>query len=51
MSDQSRMQVEFIGCIFPLTSDNSEKPAMLTDEQTDVFASIIYQSFKQWYAQ
>ncbi len=45
------LQLEFHGCIVPLPSDKSEKPATLTREQTRQLAEIIYIMFKKWYAQ
>lgn len=42
--------LSFEGCIVDLSSDNSENSEMLTDEQTEVLAAIIFQSFKRWYA-
>lgn len=45
------LQLEFHGCIVPLPSDKSEKPAKLTREQTRQLAEIIYIMFKKWYAQ
>lgn len=44
-----RQALRFHGCIAGTASDKSQKPAMLTDEQTEEFASIIFHSFKQWY--
>lgn len=45
------LQLEFHGCIVPLTSDKSQKPAKLTRDQSRQLAEIIYLSFKRWYAQ
>lgn len=45
------LQLEFRGCIVPLPSDKSEKPAKLTREQTRQLAEIIFIMFKKWYAQ
>lgn len=45
------LQLEFHGCIVPLPSDKSQKPAKLTREQTRQLAEIIYIMFKKWYAQ
>lgn len=42
-------RVRFLGCIFDPASDIPENSGMLTDEQTEEFAAIIYQSFKRWY--
>jgi hypothetical protein len=48
---EPELQLEFHGCIVPLTSDKAKKPAKLTREQTRQLAEIIYLSFKKWYAQ
>ncbi len=45
------LPLEFHGCIVPLPSDKSQKPAKLTREQTRQLAEIIYIMFKKWYAQ
>lgn len=49
--DSQEPQLEFHGCIVPLPSDKSQKPAKLTREQTRQLAEIIYILFKKWYAQ
>ncbi|HQU18102.1 MAG TPA: hypothetical protein PLA92_03525 [Fimbriimonadaceae bacterium] len=49
--EDEELLLEFQGCIVPLTSDKSRKPAKLTREQSRQLAEIIYLSFKTWYAQ
>lgn len=49
--DSKELQLEFHGCIVPLPSDKSQKPAKLTREQTRQLAEIIYIMFKKWYVQ
>lgn len=48
---QPERLLEFDGCIVPLPSDKSEKPAMLTRDQTRQLAEIIFTLFKKWYTQ
>lgn len=43
------LQLEFHGCIVPLPSDKSQKPAKLTTEQSEALAELLYLSFKRWY--
>lgn len=43
------LQLEFHGCIVPLPSDKSQKPAKLTIEQSEALAELLYSCFKRWY--
>ncbi len=46
---EPELQLEFHGCIVPLTSDKSKKPAKLTEEQSREVAELLYMCFKRWY--
>lgn len=47
--DSQELQLEFHGCIVPLPSDKSQKPAKLTIEQSEALAELLYSCFKRWY--
>lgn len=48
---KEKMQLEFTGCVFPVPSDNSGEPVMLTREQSLQIIEVIYSSFKRCYGQ